>query len=359
MPSALPRVREPLRRGQIVSFQLTDDSLPPEHVARQLWEMLEALDLLPFYASAKAVEGRAGRRTHSARMKLCLWGYALSRGISSAREISRLCRQDLAFLWITAGQPIDHTILSDFRHQHSEAMDKLLTELLRRLQQQGVELVAGDGVVVAQDGSKMRADAAMGSFRRRAGLQEVLAQAREHRQATEALLEQDEDEPQPGAATAAQVRGAKASEQRCEQALAVVEQLQSQRANASDGTERKHPKASTTDPDARVMRFPHGGYEPGYNVQWAASGNVHGGPVVIVGVQVAQVPSDQGSVLPMVAQIEDRLGRPVARLAVDSNHVSQATLQQANERDVEVISRPPKNWKPSKDKKKKRKPMPR
>lgn len=359
MASARPRVQEPLRRGQIVSFQLTDDSLPPEHVARQLWEMLGVLDLRPFYAKAKAVEGRAGRKTRSARMKLCLWGYALSRGISSAREISRLCQQDFAFLWITAGKRIDHTILSDFRSQHSEAMDKLLTELLQRLQQQGVELVKGDGVVVAQDGSKARADAAMGSFRRRAGLQEVLTQARQHRQATEALLEQDEGEPLPGAASAAQVRGAKAVEQRTERALAVAEQLQQQRANAADGTERKHPKASTTDPDARVMRFPHGGYEPGYNLQWAASGNVHEGPVVIVGVQVAQVPSDQGSVLPMVAQIEARLGQSVERIAVDSNHVSQATLQQAAEDDLQVISRPPKNWKPSKDKKKKRKPTPR
>ena len=50
------RVREPSRHGQVVSFTLTDDSLPEDHPARLLWTLLGECDLRPFYRDAKAVQ---------------------------------------------------------------------------------------------------------------------------------------------------------------------------------------------------------------------------------------------------------------------------------------------------------------
>ncbi|RYE75893.1 MAG: transposase [Myxococcales bacterium] len=293
-------------------------------------------------------------------MKLCLWGYAMVRGISSAREVARLCTQDLAFVWITAGETIDHSNLSEFRSQHGQALDLLLTAVVGQLQQRlGVSFDGTGREALAQDGTKVRADAAMGSFRRQRGLLDALDQATLHQRAVEANLEPMVSTPRrAGASTLAQVRGARRARHRRVLALVVEKQLTQQRALASDTLERKRPKASTTDPEARVMKMPHGGYEPAYNVQFAAVASPMGGPVAIVGVQVTQTPSDQGSVLPMVDQIEARTGRRVRRLAVDSNHVSQPTLQQAQARGLELISRPPENWKTSKEKKKKPKPTP-
>ena len=174
-----------------------------------------------------------------------------------------------------------------------------------------------------------------------------------HQHAVEANLDPMASSPRrAGSSSLAQVRGARRARHRRVLALVVEKHLMQQRALASDTLERKRPKASTTDPEARVMKMPHGGYEPAYNVQFAAVANPMGGPVAIVGVQVTQTPSDQGSVLPMVEQIEARTGRRVRRLAVDSNHVSQPALQQAQARGLELISRPPENWKTTKEKKK-------
>lgn len=355
MDLPLARVREPLRRGQRISFRLTEDALPPDHPARRLWTLLGEFDLQPFYAKAKAVKGVAGRTLRSARVKLCLWGYAIHRGISSARELARLCRQDLAFLWISGGEPFEHSTLSRFRHRHEADFDSLFTQVVRQMQVRfGLDFQGTGRLTLAQDGTKIRADAAMGSFRGRQGLEDALTQSRLHQKAVEATCEHPAPtSPAAGAASPAQVRGARAAHQRRERAQKVAHQLQIQRANASDGLERKHPKASTTDPDARVMKMPHGGFEPAYNVQFAAAADPRGGPVAIVGVRVVQTPSDQGSLLPMIEQIEARTGQPVRRLVADANHVSQESLKQTEEHGTELVSRPPKNWKPSKEKKKK------
>jgi hypothetical protein len=46
---------------------------------------------------------------------ISIWVYAYSRGIGSAREISRLCEIDPAFQWLTGMNLINHHTLSDFR----------------------------------------------------------------------------------------------------------------------------------------------------------------------------------------------------------------------------------------------------
>jgi hypothetical protein len=81
--------------------------------------------------------------------------------------------------------------------------------------------------------------------------------------------------------------------QRIEEAMRQCEELHQQR-EASAGRKGKEARASTTDPDARVMKFPDGGYQPGYNVQFAT--DTESG--VIMGVDVTNAGSD-GEELPL------------------------------------------------------------
>lgn len=67
-----------------------------------------------------------------------------------------------------------HT-LSDFRTQHVDLLDHLLTESMASLMAEG--LVTLDRV--AQDGMKVRASAGAASFRRRPTLEEALGEAEE------------------------------------------------------------------------------------------------------------------------------------------------------------------------------------
>ena len=67
-------------------FEAPEDLLPPAHPARVLWDVVGTLDLRPFLADAKSVEGSAGRDVLSPRMLLTLWLFAITQGISSARR---------------------------------------------------------------------------------------------------------------------------------------------------------------------------------------------------------------------------------------------------------------------------------
>jgi hypothetical protein len=87
-----------------------------------------------------------------------------------------------------------HT-LSDFRTQHGELLDRLLTE--------GVATLMAEGLVtldrVAQDGMKVRTSAGAASFRRQPTLEEALAEAEQQVAKLRQELETDPAAPKTSA----------------------------------------------------------------------------------------------------------------------------------------------------------------
>ena len=131
-------MNEPFRGQGVMRFEIPDDALADDHRARLLWRVVETLDLTPFTAGAKAVEGHAGRPLASVRMQLVLWLYGISVGVGSARAIERLTGVDDAFRWIVGDQAVSHARLSQFRIGHGDALDRLFTDVLGVLLQKGL-----------------------------------------------------------------------------------------------------------------------------------------------------------------------------------------------------------------------------
>ena len=98
-----------------------------------------------------------------------------------------------------------HT-LSDFRTQHVELLDRLLTESVASLMAEG--LVTLDRV--AQDGMKVRASAGAASFRRQPTLEEALAEAEEQLR----QLKQELDADPVASKTRSQAARQRAAEER-------------------------------------------------------------------------------------------------------------------------------------------------
>jgi hypothetical protein len=257
--------------------------------------------------------------------------YATSIGVGSAREIERRIGSDDAFRWIVGGQSVGRTILSEFRVVHRDALDRLLSEVLGTLLHKGLLSLE----LMAQDGTRIRASASAPSFRREASLQECLEQARLH---VKAVLAEANDPESSASEKQAREAAALDYRRRVEEALAVVQQLQ------SEGKDK--PRASTTDVEARVMKMGDGGFRPAYNVQLATAGEKEGGPRTIVGVRVTNVGSDVGSITPMLEDIERRTGQLPETLLADGGHLKFDCLREASAKGVSVlIPLPP----PSKD----------
>ena len=312
--------------------------LPMDHPARTVWAYVAGLDLSAFLAQIKAVAGRPGQSTIDPRILLTLWMLATTEGIGSARALDRMTKFHIGYEWVCGDVSVNYHTLADFRSQNEELLNGLLTETVATLMQQGlVELEE-----VAQDGMRVRASAGASSFRRKKSLDECLAKAKKQ---VEILKKQvDEDD---GAVSrrqqAAQVRGAREKQERIEEALRQREQLvqrQEQIKKERGSTKRPNePRVSTTDPDARKMKMPDGGFRSAFNVEFAtdtASG-------IIVGVDVVNVGSDSGQLLPMIEQLEERYEQTPDRVLADGDFANLGDIETLHaEHDVDVYS-PVKN----------------
>jgi len=304
--------------------------LPGDHRARVVWRYVDALDLSPLYAKIQAVVGGAGRDAVDPKILMALWMFATIEGISSARQLDRLCERDLAYMWICGGVGVNYHLLSDFRTAHGEFLAHLLTDTISTLMHQGLVTLE----LVAQDGMRVRANAGSSSVRRKKTLDKCREEAR---QQVRKLREESDNEANQDISNArreaARNRAAREREERIEKALEELAQLQGQKEKRKKGS-GKRARCSTTDPEARNMKMGDGGFRPGYNVQFATDGKAR----VIVGVDVTQSGSDRGQMSSMHEEICERYEKTPDNYAVDCGFASKDDITTLEKRNSKVIA---------------------
>lgn len=311
-------------RGQMELRASDLESLLAEgHRARLVWAYVERQDLKGFYEDIRAVEGGAGRSAIAPEILLALWLYATLDGVGSAREIARLSEAHDAYRWLCGGVQVNHHSVSDFRKDHDEALDELLSVSIASLMGAGVVKLKQ----VAQDGMRVRASAGAGSFRRKEKLEDHLEAARAEVARLKAELEADPAQAQR-AREAARQRAAKEREARLEKALARLAEIEE--IKKRQGKKPEEARASMSDAEATVMKMGDGGFRPAYNPQLASDAD----SLVIVGVDVATVGSDQGQMAPMIEQVTERCGRAPEAWLVDGGFVGHEQIDRASQSTV-------------------------
>jgi len=329
-PKRGARLRE-AERSQISWGRIDlNATLSEDHPARTIWAVVERLDLSALYAQIQARDDGAGAPTIDPKILLALWVFATSEGEATAREIWRLTQMHDAYRWICGGVDVGYHTLSDFRSQQVKVVDELITQVLALLMKQ--DLV--DLSRVAQDGTRVRASAGAGSFRKEQTLQELMAEARAH---LEAVTKEGSDPAVTARRAAARKRGAQERLARLEAALQQVPEITEtkRRSGAKDATVR----VSTTDPEARVMKMGDGGFRPAFNVQLATTTDQ---ARVIVGVEVTNRGSDMGQAPPMLDQVENRTGKRPTEILVDGGFVDHASIDRMTQDGTTVYGPLPK-----------------
>jgi transposase len=100
-----------------------DDLLGPEHLARQVWDYVECLDLSMLYGRVRTRVGSSGRPAIDPAILMGLWLYATLDGVGSARLLDRLCTSEAAYRWLCGGVGVNHHTLSDFRGTAGPLLD--------------------------------------------------------------------------------------------------------------------------------------------------------------------------------------------------------------------------------------------
>ncbi len=311
------------------------DLLPPDHLARLIWEAISRLDLTAFYQPIQVVEGGAGQAATDPQILVALWTFTTTQGVTSARALDRLCVEHLAYIWLCGGVSMNYHTLSDFRIRHRQALDDLMTQVLGRLAHAG--LIEFEHF--AQDGIRVRASAGAASFHRQATLEKNLAEA-QTLLATLAEPPADGGEAVSAGEQAAQRRAAQERLERLEAALAEMPAAQA----AKPASERGEARVSSTDPQARVMKMADGGFRPAYNIQFATDT----AQLVIAGVEVTNAGTDKAEMVPMQEQVQERCGRLPKDWLIDGGFVTLPAIEQGAER-VRILAPVPEPKDPARD----------
>jgi transposase len=343
-----PRVLMP-QRNQIALRPIDlEATVGPEHPVRNVWAFVEGVDLSALYAEIGSVEGRAGRAAIDPRILMALWLYATVDGVGSAREIERLTEAHDAYRWICGGVNVNHHTLSDFRCARLELLDEVLTHSVAVMLDKGLVKLER----VAQDGMRVRASAGAASFRRRSTLECCLEEAEAQVEALRAEIDAD---PQASnrRRRAAALRASEERQRRVAQALVQLAEVEEQKKKkpvpkkenetAEQHAKRTEPRASSTDPEARVMKMADGGFRPAYNVQFVTATDTQ----LIVGVDVSNTGSDLGQLPPMLDQVEQRYGQRPTEWLVDGGYARHDDIEQADGRGTTVYAPVPKPKDPS------------
>ena len=287
--------------------QLIDE----DHSARLIWQLIGRLDLSLYHAQIEAVEGHAGREHTAPQLLISLWIYAYSRGVSSARELARQCEHEPGCQWLCGLQAISHRTLSGFRSDHKAALDDLFVQVLGMMSAEG--LITLERVTL--DGTKIKANAGGNSFRRKEKLAAYLELAREQVRWLNAQAEEEEKSATRRAA--AQRRVARQRVSRLEAAIREVERLQQEKKHDRKGFVAR---ASSSDPEAHVMRNGEGGTVPSYNVQLLTD-TQHG---IVVNIEATTDAIDYRQMKPALERCATTLGRKPKQIVADGDYTNHA-----------------------------------
>jgi transposase len=283
------------------------DELGEKHLCFFVRGVIERLDMSVFEQSY-SIEGG---ELYAPQLMLGVWLYSYALGITSARQVERRVVEDLAFRYLAAGERLDNWALSAFRRRHGRALNDAFTQVLEWAQQQGmVKLgrVAIDSTRIAANASKDRVDSEQ-------ALRDARAQLR--RQVRTWQKAADRDDQEPGGLEVA------------------IGELNKSLAEMPRRLERLKKsglkKLSRTDEDARFMRQRGDKFVLGYSAEITVSDD-H----LIVAQRVTQNVTDNGSLLPMLDQTEQRCGAPPGAALADSGFFSIDNLEQMEQRNIDA-----------------------
>ena len=322
------------------------DWLPSGDLAYFVLDAVDQFDLQPFSAAYRS-DG-VGQAAFQPHMMVALLLYAYCLGVRSSRQIERLCERDVAFRVVAGNLRPDHATIARFRQRHTEALKGLFTDILRLCKEAGLVKVG----VVALDGTKIAADAALEANRTyetiRAEVATMLGEAEatdgqedrlygpEHRgdELPEALRERRGRlerlkrcrERLEREAAAAAADHAHELQERAAKEAETGRKLRGRKPKPVSDSPESEAKANVTDPDSRIMKARRG-YMQGYNAQAVANADQ-----IIVAADVSAEENDVAQLHPMLAAtvielkaagVEDAVGVGL----VDAGYCSDENLE--------------------------------
>ncbi len=294
------------------------DWLPQDDIVHLIVDAVATMDLRRFEEAYRV--GGVGQPPYAPAMMLAVLIYAYSSRIRSSRKIEQLCRRDAGFRFLGGDVVPDHCAIARFRRRHGADMQALFVEVLKLCREAGLVRLG----VVALDGTKVKANAALEANRTARTIEQevasMLADA-EVVDAAEDVLFGEERRGDEMPAALVNPKDRRSRLRACKEKLArqAAEAAASQRAKveAREADEKatgkrkrgRRPKpadeavapgvvANVTDPDSRICKTRRG-WVQGYNAQVVVTADQ-----IIIPADVTTDANDVRQLAPMLDQAQ-------------------------------------------------------
>jgi transposase len=340
------------------------DWLPEDDIIHLIVDAVAVMDLSKFEAACKV--GGAGQAPFAPAMLLAVLIYAYSHGVRSSRAIERLCRRDAGYRFIVGDTAPDHTVIARFRRRHVGQMKSIFLQVLDLCREAGLIRLG----LVALDGTKVKANAALDANRTASTIDEQVGRMLAEAEATDA---REDGLFGPAAGGPALPKGLARRADRLARLRACQERLQARAAAAAarqqekiaereaDETARgqrkrgRKPKqpdpvvdpdavANPTDPDSGIMKTRRG-WVQGYNAQAVVTPDQ-----IILAADVTCEANDVHQLGPMLDQAQANLEAVLGEDALlgaavaDAGYWSEANAESQTE-ECELFIATRKDWK--------------
>ncbi len=231
-----PRFKQDRHTQSDLIWGHLESQVAGDHLARAVWRIVEGIDV-------SAIEARysvLGRHGYPPRRMLALWIYASLVGEHEASKVSARCQTDAAFRWLCGGHMPSPATLKRFRQHNAELFAAGLTHTVKLAH----ELAMIEVEDLAVDSARLRAHASMKAVRTL-------------KRSTERLKELN----------AASIDGASDKDRATRE-----EKITKHRDAVMRCETEGRTNFVTTNPLAGLMKFPHGGFEPGHRMTVTAAG---------------------------------------------------------------------------------------
>jgi transposase len=334
-----------------------------DSLARFVSELVNAMqargELAAFFAAYRA-DGWGRAAYHPCLMvKVLLYCYAV--GVRSSRRIAQALEHDIAVRYLAANQRPDFRTIANFRAAHLAAFEQLFGAVLTLCREAGLAKLG----VVALDGRRVAANAALDQNRKQASLEreiaEILAEAErvdreedaqygidvrgdelpEGLRTTAGRMERLQAANERLAANAERARAAQAAkiEARAEEERRTGKKKRGRKPKPPEAAVDPDKTANTTDPESRIMQSRRG-WVQGYNAQAMTDSTSQ----VIVAQTVTPDENDLQQLAPMLAQVKANTGTAPKVCTADAGYWSEPNAALESEA-TELFIATTKNWK--------------
>ena len=328
-----------------------NDWVPEGHLAHQVSDVVDDLDLSAFYARYEGDGRRNAPYSPRMMVKVLIYGYAT--GVFSSRKLARKLEEDVAFRMLGAGNFPNHRTICEFRRRHLAQFQALFLEVVRLSREMGLVRLG----TLSIDGTKVRANASKRkamSYDRMVREEARLLEEIEALTARAARVDAEEDER-----LGKKVRGDEvpAELRRREDRLAAIraakERLEARQRQADDergrepGQDRSakngqrykrkygepEPKAQSnfTDPESRIMKTSTEGFQQSYNAQTVVDDESQ----MVVEASVSANASDQGQLIACLDTVAATFSAPPEEVLADAGYCNEADLLELEARGIE------------------------